>query len=53
MRAFKKIMCAFIASALANNTADELPESADYNEDEKINVRDAAAIAQYLANKQT
>ncbi len=43
--------CAFIASALANGTADDLTEISDFNSDGKINVRDAAAIARYLASK--
>jgi len=41
--------CAFIASALANGTADDLTEISDFNSDGKINVRDAAAIANVLA----
>ena len=40
---------ALIAKYIANNNADELPETADYNKDGKINVRDAAAIAKNLA----
>jgi len=43
--------CAFIASALANGTADDLTEISDFNSDGKINVRDAAAIANHLASK--
>ena len=43
--------CSFIASMLAKNKADQLPETADFNKDGKINVRDAAAIANYLASK--
>ncbi len=42
--------CAAIASALANGTADKLPQkNSDYNQDGKVNVRDAAALAADLA----
>lgn len=44
--------CALIASALANGKADTLPKEADFNEDGIINIRDAATLAQTLANKQ-
>lgn len=44
--------CAAIATALAQGTADKLPEEADYNSDGKINVRDAAAIASFLASSE-
>ncbi len=43
--------CAYIASKVALSEADSLPMSADFNGDEKVNVRDAAAIANYLATK--
>ena len=42
--------CAFIAKALANRKGDTLPESADYNKDEKKNVIDAMEIAKDLAS---
>ncbi len=41
--------CSFIAQALANRKGDTLPESADYNKDEKKNVIDAMEIAKDLA----
>lgn len=41
--------CAFIAKKLADGKADELPETADFNKDGKINIRDAASLAHYLA----
>ncbi len=37
--------CAFIASALAKGEGSTLSESADFNKDGKVNVRDAAALA--------
>ncbi|MGN0613794.1 MAG: hypothetical protein ACI4JB_07815 [Porcipelethomonas sp.] len=40
---------AFIAQKLAQGKAEELPDSADFNCDGVINVRDAAAIAKFLA----
>ena len=36
-------------SMIAKGREDELPECADFNEDGKMNVRDAASIAKYLA----
>lgn len=41
----------FIAGKIAGGKAAELPNSADYNKDSKVNVRDAAAIARDLAKK--
>ncbi len=43
--------CAVIASAVAKGNVSELEEDFDFNDDGKINVRDAAAIASYLADK--
>ncbi len=43
--------CSFIAMKIASSEADSLPLSADFNGDEKVNVRDAAAIANHLATK--
>ena len=34
---------------LAQGKASKLPKSADFNGDGKVNVRDAAAIAKFLA----
>ncbi len=44
--------CAFIAGKLSKGKGSELPEKADYNLDEKIDVRDAAALAKSLAVSQ-
>ena len=41
----------FIARMLAKGQGDELPDSADFNGDGKADVRDAAAIARFLAKK--
>ncbi len=43
--------CAVIASAVAKGNVSELEEDFDFNDDGKINVRDAAAIAKFLAEK--
>ncbi|MGN0614346.1 MAG: dockerin type I domain-containing protein [Porcipelethomonas sp.] len=45
--------CAFIAQMLAEGRSQELPETADFNGDGKINIRDAAALAYKLAGKIT
>ena len=37
---------------LAAGKGNELPDSADFNDDGKTDVRDAAAIARYLANRE-
>jgi hypothetical protein len=42
---------AFIALKLSQGLVSDLPDCADYNSDNKINVRDAAAIATHLASK--
>ena len=36
---------------LALGSADKLPKKSDFNGDGKINVRDAAAIAKYIASR--
>lgn len=41
--------CAFIASAIANGISYELSEISDFNNDDIVNIRDAAAIARFLA----
>ncbi len=41
--------CAYIASALANGNVSELEEALDFNDDGTVNIRDAAAIASFLA----
>lgn len=43
--------CSFIAIKISKGEAESLPESADFNGDKIVNIRDAAAIANYLAKK--
>ena len=43
--------CAHIANLLSKQMGYDLPESADYNQDGKKDIRDAAAISKDLANK--
>ena len=43
--------CAYIALMIANGKRADLPYSADYNMDDIVNIRDAAALANDLAGK--
>ncbi|MBQ3567085.1 MAG: dockerin type I repeat-containing protein [Oscillospiraceae bacterium] len=42
--------CSYIAMMLAAGKVKELPETADYNKDGKVNVRDEAGMAKYLVS---
>ena len=43
--------CAHIANCLSKHMGYDLPDSADYNQDGKKDIRDAAAISRDLANR--